>query len=208
MPHEYVYPRNPTTSLTVCLMDFPPSPLLEPRSKHDFKRPSRSMLAVQLQIDFCDVIWIGHVIVDCRAAHSVCAAAVVLPPTNSGVDRHICDVDAVRHQLPRYALRESGLSVTCHGKCTARWESLERSACIGKDDRTFRSVGVHRVFAHETGSLLGDQKRAEGRISYRLERHGWVGFRNSFSKNAGDTTIDVVHEKRRRTKVSNNILKK
>jgi hypothetical protein len=97
MRHEYVDPtREPTTSDHL-LQGLAAVTTSRATVEARLRTPGRSMQAMQLQINFRDVIWIGHVVVDCRAAHSVCAAAVLLPPTNSGVDRYICDVDAERH---------------------------------------------------------------------------------------------------------------
>jgi hypothetical protein len=52
------------------------------------------MLIMQLQIGFCDVVRIGHVVVDRWSSPPVSAGAVFLRPANCGVNRHICYVDA------------------------------------------------------------------------------------------------------------------
>jgi hypothetical protein len=70
------------------------------------------MLAVQLQIGFGDVVGVGHVVVDSRSCQPVCARAVFLGPADRGVDRHVRDVDALRHQLARHALGQPGLGMT------------------------------------------------------------------------------------------------
>src|SRR5712671_7583853 len=183
------------------------SPLLDPRSQHDFKRPSRPMLVVQLQIGFRDVVRVGHVVVDGCSRPPVGAGAVFLRPANCGVNRHICYVDALRHQFPRHALRKSGLGMACHCKGTARWVAFERGACVREDYRSFSAVRVRFVLAHEPGRLLTHQERAERRVSKCVECHTWVGFGNLLSKDAGNPAVDVVYDKRRSPAVSNNILK-
>src|SRR5215469_17305394 len=40
------------------------SPSLDPRPQHDFERPSRAMLTMELQISFGDVVRVGHIVVD------------------------------------------------------------------------------------------------------------------------------------------------
>ena len=85
-------------------------------------------------------------------------------------------------------------------------KAFERRAGVREDDRSFRAVGVGFVFAHQPRGLLADQKRAERRVPKCVERHARVGFGNPLAKNAGNPAIDVVHDKRRRPKVSNNIL--
>src|SRR4051812_6376278 len=88
------------------------SPFLDPRPQHDFERPGRSMLTMQLQIGFRDMVGIGHIVVDSRSCQPMRASTVLLSPADCGVDRHICYVDTLRHQFSRHALRESGLGMT------------------------------------------------------------------------------------------------
>jgi hypothetical protein len=54
--------------------------------------------------------------------------------------------------------------------------------------------------------LLTYQKRAERGVPNCVEHHGWVSFGNPFAKNASNPAVNVVHDKRRSPKVSNNIL--
>src|SRR5215472_18365619 len=110
-------------------------PSLDPRSEHDFERPGRPMLAMQLQIGLRDAVRVGHIVVDGRSGPSVRASAVFLRPANRGINRHMCYVDALRHQFPCHTLCESGLGMTCHCEGAARWESFERRARVRKDDR-------------------------------------------------------------------------
>ena len=134
------------------------------------------------------------------------AGAVFLRPANCGVNRHLCYVDALRHQFPRHALRKSGLGMTCHCKGATGWEPFERRAGVREDDRSFRAVGVYFIFAHVLGCLLTYQKRAERRVLKCGKRQGWVGFGDPFAKNAFNPAINVVHDQRRRPEISNNIL--
>src|SRR5216684_1335377 len=117
------------------------------------------MLAMQLQIGLRDAVRVGHVVVGGRSGPPVRAGAVFLRPADRGVDRHIGDVDALRHQFPRHALGESGLGMACHGKGAALGEALECSTCVREDDRSFRAAGVRLVFAHQASGLLTDQFR-------------------------------------------------
>ena len=134
------------------------------------------MLAVQLQVGFGDVVGVGHVVVDSCSRQPVCAGAVLLSPADRSVDRHIRDMDALRHQFSRHALRESGLGMTCHCKGAARREAFQRCAGVREDDRSLRAIGVGFVSEHASRCLLTDQKRAERRVANRFERHGGVGF--------------------------------
>ena len=68
------------------------SPFLQPRPQHDFERPSRSVLAMQLQIGFRDAVRVGHVVVDRRTCPTVRAGTVFLSPTDRRIDRHIGNV--------------------------------------------------------------------------------------------------------------------
>src|SRR2546425_843269 len=95
-----------------------PSPFLGPWPEYDFERPGRPMLTVQMQIGLRDMDGVGHVVVDGRSCQPMRAGAVLLGPADRGVNRHIRDVDTLRHQLSCHALRESGLGVTRHCKCT------------------------------------------------------------------------------------------
>ncbi len=165
------------------------------------------MLAVQLQIGFGNAIRVGHVVIDGGARPTVGAGAVFLRPANCGVNRHICYVDALRHQFPRHALRESGLGMACHCKGTTLWEALECCAGVREDDGSLGAVCVRFVLAHEPGCLLTDQERAERRVSQRVEHHARVGFGDPLAKDAGNAPVDVMHDKRGSPEVSNNILK-
>ena len=156
------------------------------------------MLAVQLQIAFRDVVRVGHVVFDGGSGQPVGTGAVFLRPANCSVNRHLRYVDTLRHQFPRHALRESGLSVACHCKGTARWVAFERCARVREDDRSFGAVRVRSVLAHEPGRLLTHQEGAKRRVSKCVERHTWVGFGNPLSKDAGNPAVDVVHDKRGR----------
>ena len=164
------------------------------------------MLAMQLQIGFRDAVRVGHVVVDSRSRQSVSARTVLLSPANRCINRHVRNVDALRHQFPCHALRKSGLGVTCHREGAARRVAFERRACVREDDRSSCAVGVRLVFAHEPSCLLTHQKRAERRVSKCLENHAGVGFGDALTKNARNPAVDVVHEKRRRPQVSNNML--
>ena len=83
------------------------------------------MLAMDLQIDFCDVVGVGHVVVDTGSRQSMSACSVFLLPTNRGVNWHTCYVDTLRHQFPCHALCESRLRLTSHRKSAAQWEAFE-----------------------------------------------------------------------------------
>src|SRR5262245_49618613 len=83
------------------------SPFFDPRPQHDFERPSRSMLPMQLKIRLRDVVRVGHVVVDGRSCEAVRSSAVLLGPADCRVDRYVCNVDSLRHQFPRHALGES-----------------------------------------------------------------------------------------------------
>ena len=102
---------------------------------------------------------------------------------------------------------ESRLRMACHRKGTARRKPFERRARVREDGRPLRAVGIRSVFAHAASCLLTYQKRAERRVSNCLEHHAWLGFGNTLAKNAGNPAVDVVHDKRRSPKVSNDILK-
>ena len=52
------------------------------------------------------------------------------------------------------------------------------------------------------------QKRAKRCVSKRCERHDGVGFDNALAENAGNATIDVMHDKPRRPDVFNHLLEK
>src|SRR5215469_11801307 len=92
------------------------SPSLDPRPQHDFERPSRAMLTMELQISFGDVVRVGHVVVDTGSCQSVGAGAVFVCPADRGVNRHIGYVDTLRHQFPCHALCESIFGMTRHCK--------------------------------------------------------------------------------------------
>ena len=92
------------------------SPFLGPRSEHDFERPGRPMLLMKLKIGFRDMDGVGHVVVDSCSRQPMRAGPVLLGPADRGVDRHIRNVDPLRHQFSCHALRESGLGMTCHCK--------------------------------------------------------------------------------------------
>ena len=109
------------------------------------------MLAVQLQIGFRDEVRVGHVVVNSRTRPTVRTGTVFLSPTDCRIDRHIGDVDTLRHQFSRHALCEPGLGMTCHGKGAARRVALNRCAGVGEDDCPFCTVGIGSVFAHRVG---------------------------------------------------------
>ena len=45
-----------------CLCDLRGLPIFCPWSKHDFECPSRFVLPMQLQVERCDVVRMGHVV--------------------------------------------------------------------------------------------------------------------------------------------------
>ncbi len=97
---------------------------------------------------------------------------------------HVCDVDALRHQFPRHALREPGLGLACHCESAAGRKALKRCACVREDDRSSRAVGVWCILAHMPGRLLTHQKRAERRVAKCFEHHAGVGFGDPLAKDA------------------------
>ena len=64
------------------------------------------MLPVQSEVCLCDVIWIDHVVVYSRPGQAVGTGPVLLCPAYGAIDRDACDVNALRHQFPRHALRQ------------------------------------------------------------------------------------------------------
>src|SRR5262249_22527601 len=124
------------------------------------------------------------------------ARAVFLCPADRGVNRHVGYVDTLRHQFSCHALRESSFGLTCHCKGAAQWETFERCACVGEDDRSLRAVGIGLVFAHESSCLLTYQKRAERRVpecvrmvllGHRRKSAAQVGGRISLSLSGRDS---------------------
>ena len=134
------------------------------------------MLAMQLQVGLCDAVRVGHIVVYGRSSPSVRAGTVFPRPADRGVNRHICNVDALWHQFSCHALCEPGLGMTCHCKGATRWESFVRRARVREDNRSVRAVGTHFVFAHKLSCPLTYQKRAERRVPKCLDHHAWVGF--------------------------------
>jgi hypothetical protein len=62
-------------------------------------------------------------VVDGVSGETMGARNVLLLPSDRGVDRHVHQVDALRHQLTSHALRETGFRMTGHG------ERIGRAAC-------------------------------------------------------------------------------
>ena len=86
------------------------SPPFDPRSQHDLERPGRPMLAMQLQVGLRNAVRVGHIVVYGHSSPSVRAGTVFPRPADRGVNRHICNVDALRHQFPCHALCEPDLA--------------------------------------------------------------------------------------------------
>src|SRR6516162_4781084 len=70
------------------------------------------MMAVQLKIGFRDAVRDGHVVVNSRSRPTVRAGTVFPSPTDRRIDRHIGNVDTLRHQFSRHTLCEPGLGMT------------------------------------------------------------------------------------------------
>ena len=83
------------------------SPSLDPRPENHLERPGRPMLAMQMQIGFCDAVRVDHVVVNSRTCSPVRARTVFLCPANRRVNRYIRYVDTSRHQFSCHALRKS-----------------------------------------------------------------------------------------------------
>ena len=88
------------------------------------------MLTVQVQIRGRDMIRVRHIVINSFTGEPMFAGPVFLCPTNCGINRHIGDVNTLRHQLTRHALGKSGLRMAGH-----RWLQSD-------DDRAHdRAVG-------------------------------------------------------------------
>jgi hypothetical protein len=93
-----------------------------------------------------------------------------------------------------------------HAIAKAPLDGKPLSAALAFVKMIVRAVGVDFIVAHQSRGLLANQKCAERRVPKCVERHCRVSFGNPLAKNAGNPAIDVVHHKRRCSKVSNNIL--
>src|SRR4029077_5082 len=124
-----------------------------------------------------------------RTSEPVRAASIFLCPADCGIDGNSRDMDALRHQLPRHALRESGLRMARHCKGCTQWETLECGACVRKDDGPLCAVGIRSVLAHQLCRVLADQKGAERRVAQRLQSERWLGLGDRLAKDAGNSAI-------------------
>ena len=65
------------------------------------------MLPMQLQVNLCDPIRVGHVVIFRGACQAVCPAAIVLSPTDGCIDRDMGDMDPFGAELSRHTLRQA-----------------------------------------------------------------------------------------------------
>src|SRR2546421_5659492 len=77
------------------------SELLDPGPQLDFPGPRAAVLAVQVQVVLRDLVGEEHPV---RAAP---ARSGIASPGDAAVDYEVCDVDSLRRELPRHALREA-----------------------------------------------------------------------------------------------------
>ena len=119
------------------------------------------MLSMQLQIGLCDAVRVSHVVVDGCSGQAVRAASVFLSPADRGIDRDVRDVDALRHQFPRHALREPGLGLTCHREGAARGKPLSAALAFVKMIVPLAPLALGALSCMMAGRLLPNQKGAE-----------------------------------------------
>ena len=79
-------------------------PLLCPGPQNHFEGPGRTVLSVQLEINVGDSIGVGHIVVLGRSSQPMGTRPIGLLPTDGSVNRQMCNVDALGHQLARHAL--------------------------------------------------------------------------------------------------------
>ena len=120
--------------------------------------------------------------------------SVLLRPSDGRIDRNLCDVNALRHQLTRQALRQTSLRLACHRERTTVGISLHRCARIGKYDRAPVSVFVRLSRQHLFCRLLGHKEGAVGAIFDGLQHEVGIRLGYALAENFVNPPIYVVHD--------------
>ncbi len=129
---------------------------------------------MELQVCLGYVCRVRHIVLHRRPSQAVRTAPIVLRPTNSGVNRHVGNVDAFRHEFSRHALRQTGLAVRGDRKRPTLRVALKCCTRVGEDDGAPLAICTRCVCEHALCRLLAYEKGAVRGVLDRIEDQTWV----------------------------------